>query len=121
MNKKKIILGIALAVALCVLSSCRASSPEAEVGDYVINKEEQKILVAKDISSNDAESHNFSDLKKRHVEMVYYIVEDAQVYAEVEIGDKVKVTPKTNDKGEYVVMQSDPPQIVAGKIERLSK
>ncbi|CAI6087542.1 hypothetical protein COHCIP112018_05579 [Cohnella sp. JJ-181] len=53
--------------------------------------------------------------------MVYYIVEDAQVYAEVEIGDKVKVTPKTNDKGEYVVMQSDPPQIVAGKIERLSK
>ncbi|SFB04586.1 Protein of unknown function [Cohnella sp. OV330] len=121
MKKKMIILGATLWIVLCMISGCSASSPEAEKGDYVIDKEEQKILVATDISSNDAENHTFFDLKKRHVEMVYYIVEDAQLYNEVTIGDKVKITPKTNDKGEYVVMQSDPPQVIAGKIERLSQ
>lgn len=120
MGKIKWILGVTFAV-LYVLSGCSASSPASEKGDYVIAKEEQRILVAKNISSSEAESHIYSELKKRDVEMVYYIVEDEQLYNEVAIGDKVKVAPKTNDKGEYVVMKSDPPQIVAGKIERLSQ
>lgn len=66
----------------------------------------------------DAENKSFADFKKSNVEFVNYIVEDAQLYNELVIGEKVNVTPKTNEKGEYVVMQSDPPQIVAGKIER---
>jgi hypothetical protein len=35
---------------------------------------------------------------------------------ELKVGEAVKATPKAN---EGVVRQSDPPQIVAGKIERL--
>ncbi|MDQ0116744.1 hypothetical protein [Paenibacillus harenae] len=71
-----------------------------------------------DISWKDAESKTFDALKKNDVEFVNYIVEDAQLYNELAIGEKVNVTPKTNDKGQYTIMQSDPPQIVAGKIER---
>ncbi|WP_171647339.1 hypothetical protein [Paenibacillus phytorum] len=45
-------------------------------------------------------------------------MEDSQLYNELRVGEKVNVNPKTNDKGEYIVMQSNPPQIVAGEIER---
>jgi hypothetical protein len=118
LKKKKLGLGIAFALALYVLSSCSSSS-EAEKGNYIIAKEEQKILVARHISRNDAENKTLTDFKKNNVELINYIVEDAQLYNELAIGEKVNVIPKTNDKGEYVVMQSNPPQIVAGKIERL--
>lgn len=114
---KKFVLGVALALAVYVLSGCSASS-EAEKGNYIIAKEEQKILVAKQISRKDAESKTFAALKKSNVELVYYIVEDSQLYNELRVGEKVNVTPKTNDKGEYVVTDSYPPQIVAGEIER---
>jgi hypothetical protein len=117
LKQKKLILGIILLFALYVLSGCSASIG-AEKGDYIIAKEEQGILVAKHISRNDADNKTFADFKKSNVELVNYIVEDAQLYNELAIGEKVNVTPKTNDNGEYVVMQSDPPQIVAGKIER---
>jgi hypothetical protein len=60
----------------------------------------------------------FADFKKNDVELVNYIVEDSRLYDELKVGEAVNVTPKTNDNGEYVVMQSYPPQIVAGDIER---
>ncbi|MDQ0887904.1 putative NUDIX family phosphoesterase [Paenibacillus sp. V4I9] len=114
---KKLVLGVALTLAVCVFSGCSASS-EAEKGNYIIAKEEQRILVAKQISKKDAESKTFATFKKSNIELVYYIVEDSQLYNELRVGEKVNVTPKTNDKGEYIVIQSDPPQIVAGEIER---
>ncbi|WP_424767543.1 hypothetical protein [Paenibacillus sp. sgz302251] len=57
-------------------------------------------------------------LRNNNVELVNYIVEDSQVYNELKVGDAVNVTPKTNDNGEYVLMQSNPVQIVADKIEK---
>ncbi|MDQ0874253.1 hypothetical protein QFZ77_002912 [Paenibacillus sp. V4I3] len=113
---KKLVLGVTLVLVLCMISGCNASS-EAEKGNYIISKEDQRILVAKNISRKDSES-NFTALKNNKVEFVNYIVEDSQLYNELRVGEKVNVTPKTNDKGEYIVMQSDPPQIVADKIER---
>lgn len=115
---RKLVLGLALVLALCILSGCKAS-PEATKGDYIISKEDQKILVAKNITQKDSESKTFTELKKNNIELINYIVEDAQLYNELEVGEKVNVTPKTNAKGEYAVMQSDPPQIIAGQIERL--
>ncbi|WP_181469874.1 DUF3221 domain-containing protein [Paenibacillus sp. MDMC362] len=115
---RRLALGAALVLALCMFSGCSAS-PEAKKGDYIISKEEQRILVAKNISKKDSESKTFADLKKNNIEIINYIVEDSQLYNELRIGEKVNVTPKTNDKGEYVVMKSDPPQIRAGQIERL--
>jgi hypothetical protein len=115
---KKSILGVALVFVVCVLSGCSASL-EAKKGDYIISKGEQRILVAMQISRKDADNKTFATLKKSNVELVNYIVEDSQIYNELKVREEVKVTPKTNDKGEFVVMQSDPPQIVAGKIERL--
>jgi hypothetical protein len=114
---KKLVLGVGLVLAIYLFSGCFASS-EAKKGNYIIGKEEQRILVAKDISWKDAKIKTFEALKKNDVDLVIYIVEDAQLYKELAIGEKVNVTPKANDKGEYVVMQSNPPQIVAGKIER---
>lgn len=111
---KKSVLG-ALILSV-VLSGC--VSAEAEKGDYIIAKEEQRILVAKQVSRKDAESKSFATLKKNNAELIYYIVEDSQLYNVLRVGEEVNVTPKTNDKGEYVVMQSDPPQVVAGEIER---
>jgi hypothetical protein len=75
--------------------------------------------VANNITRNDMKNKNMADFKKSHVELINYIVEDAQLYNQLEVGEKVNVTPKTNERGDYVVMDSDPPQIVAGKIERL--
>ncbi|MDQ0878850.1 hypothetical protein QFZ77_007509 [Paenibacillus sp. V4I3] len=113
---KKLVLGVTFVLVLCMHSGCSTSS-EAEKGNYIISKEDQRILVAKNISRKDSES-NYATLKNNKVEFVNYIVEDSQLYNELRVGEKVNVTPKTNDKGEYAVMQSDPPQIVADKIER---
>ncbi|MEK4978764.1 DUF3221 domain-containing protein [Bacillus sp. FSL K6-6540] len=115
---RTLVLGAALVLAICMISGCSAS-PEAKKGDYIISKEGQRILVAKNISKKDSESKTFAELKKSNIELINYIVEDSQLYNELLIGEKVHVTPKTNDKGEYVVMKSDPPQIKAGQIERL--
>ncbi|MEV5024838.1 DUF3221 domain-containing protein [Paenibacillus sp. LPE1-1-1.1] len=114
---KKLVMGLALALILCMLSGCNAPS-EAAKGNYIIDKEDERILVAKNISRKESES-DFAALKKNNVELVYYIVDESQLYNELRVGEKVNVTPKTNENGEYVVMQSDPPQIVAGKIERV--
>ncbi|WP_160031488.1 DUF3221 domain-containing protein [Paenibacillus sp. An7] len=115
---RKLVIGVALALAICIFSGCNASL-EATKADYIISKEDQSILVAKNITQKDSESKTFTELKKNNIELITYIVEDTQLYNELEIGEKVNVTPKTNDKGEYAVMQSDPPQIIAGQIERL--
>ncbi|WP_222125586.1 DUF3221 domain-containing protein [Paenibacillus sp. Y412MC10] len=101
-----------------MFSGCSAS-PEAKKGDYIISKGDQRILVAKNISQKDSENKSFADFRKNNIELINYIVEDTQLYNELRIGEKVNVTPKTNDKGEYVVMKSDPPLIIAGQIERL--
>lgn len=115
---RKLVIGLALVLAICMLSGCGAS-PEATNGDYIISKEDHNILVANNITQKDFESKTFSELKKNNIELINYIVEDIKLYNELKIGERVNVTPKTNDKGEYVVMQSDPPQIIAGQIERL--
>ncbi|GGD85402.1 DUF3221 domain-containing protein [Paenibacillus nasutitermitis] len=114
---RKSVLGAALALAICMLSGCSASS-EAEKGNYIISKEDQRILVAKNISRKDSENKTFAALKENNVELINYIVEDSKLYNDLKVGEKVHVTPKTSDKGEYIVMQSDPPQIIAGEIER---
>ncbi|WP_029192534.1 DUF3221 domain-containing protein [Paenibacillus harenae] len=113
---RKLFSGIAFAaLTSCILSGCSVSS-DVQKGNYIISKEDQRILVANNISQKDFESKNFAALKKNNVELINYIIEDAQLYNELQVGDKVKVTPRTNDNGEYVVMQSYPPQIVAGDI-----
>ncbi|MBM7568583.1 DUF3221 domain-containing protein [Paenibacillus sacheonensis] len=114
---KKAALGIVTFLLFVVLNGCRIS-PEAGTGDYIIAKDEQRILVAKNISRADAANQTLADLREKHVEVIAYILEDAGLYDELEVGNRVKVTPKTTDKGEYIVMQSDPPQIVAGKVVR---
>lgn len=112
---KKLVMSLVL--ILSMLSGCNAPS-EAAKGNYIISKEDERILVAKNIFRKESES-DFADLKKKNVELVYYIVEDSQLYNELRVGEKVNVMPKTNENGEYVVMKSDPPQIVAGKIVRV--
>lgn|GEM_PF-3580174 len=112
---KQPVLCLTMLFAVLLFSGCSASS-EPELGNYIVAKEEQRILVAKHISAKDAESKTIADLQKSNIELINYIVEDSELYHSLHIGDKVKVTPQSDDKGQYVVMQSDPPQIIAREI-----
>jgi hypothetical protein len=51
-----------------MLSGCSAS-PQAKKGGYIISKEDQRILVAKNISKKDSENKTFADLKKNNIEL----------------------------------------------------
>ncbi|MGO4547886.1 DUF3221 domain-containing protein [Paenibacillus sp. 2TAB23] len=113
---RKLTIGAATVLAICLLSGCSVSS-EAKKGNYIISKEDQRVLVANQISQKDSETKTFAALKKNNVELINYIVEDIKLYNELKEGDRVIVTPETDDTGVYVVMQSYPPQIVAGEIE----
>lgn len=113
---RKLVIGVTLLFLLCTLSGCEIFW-KSEIGDYILQKEKDRILVAKNISREDAD-HPFADLREKKVNLIHYIVEDSELLEQLEVGDKVKVTPKVNEEGFYLVRQSDPPQIIAGKIER---
>ena len=112
---RKAFIGMMLFVLLFTLSGCQIFSAN-EIGDYVILKEEERILVAENILREEAD-HSLADLREKKVKVIQYMVEDSKLIDEIEVGDKVKVTPKVNEEGFYLVRQSDPPQIIAGKIE----
>lgn len=114
---KRIVSGLILTLLICILSGCNAA-PETGYGDFIISKEDQRILVAKKISQEDAASKTHAEMKQDNIEIINYIVEDIELYNELEPGEQVYVTPKTSTNGAYIVMKSDPPQIVAGRIER---
>ncbi|CAM4411016.1 hypothetical protein FHS16_001050 [Paenibacillus endophyticus] len=111
---RKFALGAVIILAICMLSVCTSS--EAKKGNYIISKEDQRVLVANRISQKDSETKTFAALKKNNVQLINYIIEDIALYNELREGDRVIVTPETNGTGLYVVMQSYPPQIVAGEI-----
>lgn len=113
---RKSLIGVTLLVLLCTLNGCQVFST-SEVGDYILQKEEDRILVAENISREDAD-HSFGDLREKKVTIIHYIVEDSELLEQLEVGDKVKITPKVDEEGFYTVKQSDPPQIIAGRIER---
>ncbi|MFS0869055.1 DUF3221 domain-containing protein [Paenibacillus xylanilyticus] len=112
---RKPVIGAIVLTLLCSLSGCYFFSAN-ETGDYIILKEEERILVAENIPQEEADS-NLAALREKKIKVISYIVEDTELYEQLEVGDKVKVSPKVNEEGFYVVGQSDPPQIVAGKIE----
>lgn len=112
---RKSVIGVTLLVLLCTLSGCQVFST-SEVGDYILQKEDDRILVAENISREDADQP-FGDLREKKVTLIHYIVEDSELLEQLEVGDKVKITPKVNEEGFYHVRQSDPPQIIAGGIE----
>lgn len=114
---KRIVFGLILTLLMCVLSGCNAAF-ETDDGDFIISKDDQRILVAKNISQEDAANKSYADLKQENTEIINYIVEDIELYNDLKPGEQVNVTPKMSDDGTYIVMKSDPPQIVAGQIER---
>ncbi|WP_422661174.1 DUF3221 domain-containing protein [Paenibacillus sp. EC2-1] len=116
-NKRSVFV-LVLTLLISILSGCNAA-PETGYGDFIISKEDQRILVAKKVSQEDAASKTHDELKQDNIEIINYIVEDLELYNELEAGEQVNVTPKTSANGAYIVMKSDPPQIVAGQIERL--
>lgn len=113
---KRFVFALILTLLICVLSGCNAAS-ETGYGDFIISKDDQRILVAKKISQEDAANKSYADLKE-NTEIINYIVEDLELYNDLKPGEQVNVTPKMSDDGTYIVMKSDPPQIVAGQIER---
>jgi hypothetical protein len=115
---KKLAFGIVLALTLSIFSGCSVLS-KAEKGNYIISKEGHNILVANEITLKAAKSKSFTELKKSNIDIISYIIEDSQLYNELVVGEKVIVTPKSSN-GLIVVMQSDPPQIVADDITRLN-
>ncbi|MGM0885282.1 MAG: hypothetical protein ACQEXQ_30100 [Bacillota bacterium] len=101
-------------------------STEPEKGDYIIGKEIDSsipmILVAKNISEEDSKTKSRSDFMKDGTDLMLYHIEDTNLYTDLSVGERVSVEAKTFkmdgiDVAE--VMQSNPPQTVAGKITRI--
>lgn len=116
-----------LLIAVGLLIGC---SNQSEKGDYIIGKDIgnvndgniSMILVAKNISE-DSKTKSISDFRKDGTDLMYYHIEDANLYEDLNVGERVSVEPKTSQldgQEVYHVMQSDPPQVVAGKIIRYS-
>ncbi|MGM0885009.1 MAG: hypothetical protein ACQEXQ_28700 [Bacillota bacterium] len=103
-------------------------STQSEKGDYIIEKEIDNnipmILLAENISEEDVKTKSFSELMKDGTDLMWYHIEDMNVYTDLNIGDEVTVKAKTTTMdGKEVshVMLSNPPQTVAGEIIRHSK
>ncbi|MDP5272869.1 hypothetical protein [Chengkuizengella axinellae] len=90
---------------------------DTEVGDYIIDKNDdrQQILVANDIAIKDIESVSILD---ESFDLIYYDIEDEELYKNLQVGEKVTVVIKTDEDGHYVVKYSAPPQAAASEIIR---
>ncbi|KRE34420.1 hypothetical protein [Paenibacillus sp. Soil522] len=121
---------IFIVLLIAVVGLLIGCSNQSEKGDYIIGKDIgnvndgniSMILVAKNISE-DSKTKSISDFRKDETDLMYYHIEDANLYEDLNVGERVSVEPKTShlDGQEvYLVMQSDPPQVVAGKIIRYS-
>ena len=111
-----------------MLNGC---SNQSEKGDYIIGKDIgnvndsniSMILVAKNISQEESKTKSQSDFMKEGTDLMYYHIEDVNLYEDLNVGERVSIEAKTFKKdGEDVsiVMESNPPQVVAGKIIRYS-
>lgn len=116
-----------LVLIIAVVGLIIGCSSESEKGDYIIGKETDSnipmILVAKNISEEDSKTKSRSDFMKDGTDLMLYHIEDTNLYTDLSVGERVSIEAKTfkmdgKDVGE--VMQSNPPQTVAGKITRYS-
>ncbi|NMO98121.1 DUF3221 domain-containing protein [Paenibacillus lemnae] len=86
--------------ALLLISLLGCSQPADEAGDYIIEKNEmdfngsQKsaITVVKDITRSEANTGTFSEFSRDdEKEIIIYFIEDAELYEDLEVGEKVTV------------------------------
>ncbi|TFB14144.1 hypothetical protein E3U55_14620 [Filobacillus milosensis] len=101
--------------------------PETEKGDFIIDKGinyNPQILVANDIIREDVDSKTPIEFIKEDADLMWYTLEDKDLYEDLTIGEKVIVKMKTfKEDGEKVgyISQSDPPQANASKVIRCDK
>lgn len=116
---------------IAVVGLLNGCSNQSEKGDYIIGKDIgnvndsniSMILVAKNISEEESKTKSQSDFMKEGTDLMYYHIEDVNLYEDLNVGERVSIEAKTFKKdGEDVsiVMESNPPQVVAGKIIRYS-
>ncbi|MDQ8734229.1 hypothetical protein [Paenibacillus sp. LHD-38] len=121
-----------LVLIIAVFGLIIGCSNQSEKGDYIIRKEIgnvndsniSMILVAKNISEEESKTKSQSDFMKEGTDLMYYHIEDENLYEDLTIGERVSVEAKTftmDGKEVSHVMQSNPPQTVAGEIIRHSK
>ncbi|MCA0757757.1 hypothetical protein KP806_22090 [Paenibacillus sp. N4] len=121
--KRTLLVFLIFVVGFGLLIGC---SNQSKKGDYIIGKEQNgnvsMILVAKNISEKESKKKKtISDYRKDETDLMYYHVEDPNLYEDLNVGERVSVEPKMfemDGQKLYHVMDSDPPQVVAGKITR---
>lgn len=89
------------AIALLLLSSFMAGCNQVkmETGDFIFDKQINQdktpmIAVVQNISRNDASNHSLSDYLNNDDpnDVIYYHITDADLYEDLEIGERVTVT-----------------------------
>lgn len=125
---KKVMIVMLLAIA--VTGIVRYSDKQYDPGNYILLKESEdgrhRILVVRDVVEEDVNDMMRNGIwTDSEADLMWYHVEDYELYKELEIGEQVVVKGKnslTNEEGDYgYVMLSYPPQMIAGEIIRLSK
>jgi molybdopterin-biosynthesis enzyme MoeA-like protein len=94
-----------------------------DTGDFIIQKDNHRILVASNISESEI-TKSVSDLRKNKTKLVWYSISENKLYEDLTIGEQVTVKPKTfmqDGKEMSLVLTSDPPIIDAGIVIRHSK
>lgn len=125
---KKVIIAMLLVIAATGIVSY--SDKQSDPGNYIISKESEdgrhRILVVRNVLEEDVNDIMRSDSwRDEEADLMWYHVEDYKLYKELEVGEQVVVKGKnslSNEEGDYgYVMLSNPPQMIAGEIIRLSK
>src|SRR5687768_13273230 len=112
-----------LVLIIAVFGLIIGCSKQSEKGEFIIGKEIDsfnipQILVAKNISEEDVKTKSISELMKDGTDLMWYHIEDMNMYTDLSIGEEVTVKAKTTtmDGKEVIhVMTSNPPQTVAGE------
>lgn len=114
--------GIAISPAWKTLAPNSAANV-GDIGDFIIRKENNRILVASNISERDVKTE-LSRLMEKRTKLVWYTVDDLKLVEDIHVGEKVTVKPKTfifDGKEVSIIADSYPQQAAAGEILRESK
>lgn len=128
--KKTFLIGLIITAFCGLLIGC--SNAESEKGDYIIKKgisgtssnggsDIHQILVVTDITKKEALTKSPSDFINEEADLMWYQLEDTDLYEELNVGEKVTVKIETHlmdGKSVYNVKFSYPPQAKASGIIR---
>lgn len=101
------------------LNGSQTDAETGEKGSFIVNKGHKSILVAFDIFEADVEK-SLIELKEEDVNLMYYTIEDHDLYDRLQVGERVTARAFSDENGHTIIMYSNPPRVTLGSIVRHS-